>query len=106
MSIATILVPDFTLILIGFLLMRFTRWGEEFWSGLEKMVYFVLFPVLLFYSTARTPLDLHATGKQQQKTQTATNTTKTQNRQTKPMVKPGPMVCESGVQTAFRFNSY
>src|SRR3569832_1003443 len=63
MSIATILVPDFTLILIGFLLMRFTRWGEEFWSGLEKMVYFVLFPVLLFYSTARTPLDLHAPGR-------------------------------------------
>src|SRR3569832_2449881 len=63
MSIATILVPDFTLILIGFLLMRFTRWGEEFWSGLEKMVYFVLFPVLLFYSTARTPLDQHVTGK-------------------------------------------
>lgn len=106
MSIATILVPDFTLILIGFLLMRLTRWGAEFWNGLEKMVYFVLFPVLLFYSTARSPLDLRETGKLLQVGLAATAAGIALGWLAKPMFKPGPMVFESGVQTAFRFNSY
>lgn len=106
MSIATLLVPDFTLILIGFLLMRLTRWGAEFWNGLEKMVYFVLFPVLLFYSTARSPLDLHETGKLLQVALAATAAGIALGWLAKPMFKPGPMVFESGVQTAFRFNSY
>jgi malonate transporter len=63
MSIASLLLPDFSLILLGVILMRITRWGSEFWAGLEKMVYYVLFPALLFYSTSRTPLDFTVTGK-------------------------------------------
>ncbi|MGN6388470.1 MAG: hypothetical protein ACTHL1_03090, partial [Burkholderiaceae bacterium] len=36
MQIASILVPDFTMILIGFILIRITDWGDAFWVGLEK----------------------------------------------------------------------
>ncbi|MFD2270936.1 hypothetical protein ACFS07_06810 [Undibacterium arcticum] len=36
MTIATLLLPDFSLILIGFILIRVTDWGTEFWIGLEK----------------------------------------------------------------------
>lgn len=106
MSIAAILVPDFTLILIGFLLMRLAGWSMEFWNGLEKMVYFVLFPVLLFYSTAKTPLDFQATGKLLQAALAATLCGIALGWLAKPLFKPSPMVFESGVQTAFRFNSY
>lgn len=106
MSIATLLLPDFILILLGFLLMRYTKWTTEFWEGLEKMVYFVLFPALLFYSTARTPFDFAATGKLLEVTMLATLVGIMLGWLAKPMFTAGPMVFESAVQTAFRFNSY
>lgn len=106
MSIPTLLLPDFLLILLGFLLMRFTKWTPEFWDGLEKMVYYVLFPALLFYSTARTPFDFAATGKLLEVTLGATVVGIALGWLAKPLFAAGPMVFESGLQTAFRFNSY
>jgi len=106
MTILILLVPDFTLILIGFALMRVTDWGQPFWRGLEKLVYFVLFPALLFVSTARTPLDFQATGKLLQVALSAVVSGIALGWLAKPLFRPGPMIFESGVQTAFRFNSY
>ena len=106
MNIITILVPDFTLILIGFVLMRTTDWGQSFWTSLEKLVYFILFPALLFVSTARTPLDFHATGKLLQVALLAVSCGIALGWLAKPLFRPGPLIFESGVQTAFRFNSY
>lgn len=106
MSIASILLPDFMLILFGFVIIRITNWGNEFWIGMEKLVYYVLFPALLFYSTSRTPLDFAATGKLLQVALAACFTGIFLGWLAKPLFKPGPMIFESGVQTAFRFNSY
>jgi malonate transporter and related proteins len=106
MPITTLLVPDFSLILIGFALVRITNWGASFWLGLEKIVYYVLFPALLFYSTARTPFDFHTTGKLLQVALLAVGCGIALGWLAKPLFKPGPMLFESGVQTAFRFNSY
>ncbi|TFV90897.1 AEC family transporter [Oxalobacteraceae bacterium OM1] len=106
MSIATILFPDFALILLGFLLMRFANWGSEFWSGLEKLIYYVLFPALLFYSTARTPFDFAATGRMLQVALGGCVAGIALGWLAKPLFKTAPMMFESGVQTAFRFNSY
>jgi predicted permease len=106
MSIITVLLPDFSLILIGFALMRVAKWGNEFWAGLEKMVYFVLFPALLFYSTARTPLDFSATGKLIQAALLVVTSGILLGWLAKPLFPVGPMSFESAVQTAFRFNSY
>lgn len=106
MSIATLLFPDFALILIGFLLRRHTDWGDTFWSGLEKIVYYVLFPALLFYATSRTVLDFGATGRMLEVALTAVGTGIALGWLAKPLFKAGPMIFESGVQTAFRFNSY
>jgi predicted permease len=106
MNILTLLVPDFTLILIGFILIRTTDWGDAFWTGLEKLVYFILFPALLFVSTARTPLDFQTTGKLLQVALTAVTCGIALGWLAKPLFRAGPMIFESGVQTAFRFNSY
>ncbi|MDB5852897.1 MAG: family transporter [Herminiimonas sp.] len=106
MSITTLLLPDFLLILLGFLLMRFTKWSAEFWDGLEKLVYYVLFPALLFYSTARTPFDFATTGRLLEVTLGATVVGILLGWLAKPLFTAGPMVFESGLQTAFRFNSY
>lgn len=106
MSIVTILFPDFALILLGFLLMRFTDWGTPFWSGLEKLIYYFLFPALLFYSTARTPFDFATTGKMLQVALLTVAGGIALGWLAKPLFTVPPMMFESGVQTAFRFNSY
>lgn len=60
MNYVQLLFPDFSLILCGYLLCRFTPLNRSVWEPVEKLVYFVFFPVLLFYSIIRTPLDLRA----------------------------------------------
>jgi predicted permease len=57
---AQLLFPDFSLILCGFLVCRYTALNRSLWEQVERLVYFFLFPVLLFHSIVRTPLDLQA----------------------------------------------
>lgn len=60
MHYAQLLFPDFSLILIGYLLCRHTALNRPVWQAVEGLVYFFLFPVLLFQSIVHTPLDLRA----------------------------------------------
>ncbi len=60
MNYAQLLVPDFSLILCGFLVCRYTALNRSVWAEIEKLVYFLLFPVLLFHSMVKAPLDLQA----------------------------------------------
>jgi malonate transporter len=57
---AQLLFPDFSLILCGYLVCRFTALNRRIWEPVESLVYFFLFPVLLFHSIVRSPLDLGA----------------------------------------------
>ena len=57
---AQLLVPDFSLILCGYLVCRYTALNREVWQQVESLVYFFLFPVLLFHSIVKSPLDLAA----------------------------------------------
>ena len=50
------------LILLGLALARAFDYGRDFWSGLEKLVYYVLFPALLFRSLALAKIDLAQAG--------------------------------------------
>jgi predicted permease len=106
MYIVNILLPDFSLILFGALLIRITNWGTDFWSGSEKLIYYVLFPALLFYSTSRAPINFGDTNAFLQVALAAMLGGIALGWLAKPLFKAGPMVFESGVQTAFRFNSY
>ena len=60
MNYALLLLPDFSLILIGFLVCRHTALNRTVWAQVDVLVYFLLFPVLLFHSIVKTPLDLRA----------------------------------------------
>ena len=60
MNYAQLLLPDFSLILFGYLLCRYTPLNRSIWQPVESLVYYLLFPVLLFQSIVRTPLDLQA----------------------------------------------
>jgi hypothetical protein len=57
---AQLLFPDFSLILCGYLVCRFTALNRRVWEPVESLVYFFLFPVLLFHSIVKSPLDLGA----------------------------------------------
>ena len=61
MNYAQLLFPDFSLIICGFLVCRYTALNRTVWEQVESLVYFFLFPVLLFQSIVRSPLDLVAT---------------------------------------------
>jgi hypothetical protein len=56
-----LLVPDFLLIVGGALLRRHARFPTEFWAGVERLVYYVLFPALLFRALATAPLPASGT---------------------------------------------
>jgi malonate transporter and related proteins len=106
MSYILLLLPDFLLIVSGLLLCRYTALDRPLWQAAERLVYYVLFPTLLFTAIARNPLKL------QQATHLA-------------LAGLGTVSCgialayalshwplinrwryASGAQTAFRFNSY
>ncbi len=58
---ARLLFPDFSLILCGWLLCRHTALDRRVWDQVENLVYYFLFPVLLFHSIVRSPIDFAAT---------------------------------------------
>ena len=51
-----LLLPDFLLILLGFVICRGTALDRRVWDAAERLVYFLLFPVLLFTSILKSPL--------------------------------------------------
>ena len=50
------LAPVFILIALGWLLRARGFPGDQFWPAAERLVYFVLFPALLFLTTAAADL--------------------------------------------------
>lgn len=101
-----LLLPDFLLIALGFVLCRGTPLGRPIWEGAERLVYFVLFPALLFTSIVRTPLQpAQTTG-----LVAAGLATIAVGVALAALVGLWPGVDRrlhaSGAQTAFRFNSY
>jgi malonate transporter and related proteins len=60
---AQLLIPDFLLIACGALICRYTALNQSVWEKVEQLVYWFLFPVLLFSSVLRSPLDLRVASK-------------------------------------------
>jgi predicted permease len=55
-----LLLPDFSLILCGYLLCRHSALNRQVWDQVDRLVYYFLFPVLLFHSIVKHPLDWQA----------------------------------------------
>ena len=103
---ALVLLPDFALILLGFGLRRAMHLGDHFWAGLEKLIYFVLFPALLFHAIARTSIDFAAAAPFIASGAAALGGGMLLGLLLRPLFGPHPMVFASRFQCAFRFNSY
>jgi hypothetical protein len=53
-----LLLPDFLLIALGFVICRWTALGRPVWDAAERLVYWLLFPVLLFTAIVKNPISI------------------------------------------------
>jgi len=60
MSVAHIIVPIFLLILLGVAMRRWSGLRADFWPQLDRLIYHVFFPALLFNTLAHFDIDLRA----------------------------------------------
>jgi len=56
LSLSLTVLPIFVLLLFGALLQRKRFPVEVFWPGVDKLVYWIMFPAMLFYQTSRVDL--------------------------------------------------
>jgi predicted permease len=103
---ASVLLPDFSLIAIGWLLCRYTPLNRTLWDGVERLVYVVLFPVLLFGSIVRHPISLDALASLGGVGLTIAGTGIVLAAALRAWPQRDPSLHASGQQVAFRFNSY
>lgn len=106
MSVAWLVLPDFLLILLGWLLHHRLGFSREFFTGLEKLVYYVLFPALLFQSILKTPISPATAGDTLMATAALVVVGFTLARFGGWLLKATPLALASSTQCAFRFNTY
>jgi len=103
---AFLLLPDFLLILLGFLLVRYTSLHKDIWTGAEKLVYYLLFPALLFNSINQTRFDWSGTSTMVLVAASAFFSAMLLGYISQWFFKANHKSWASGFQTSFRFNSY
>lgn len=106
MSVFQLILPDFLLIGLGWLLFRKLNFRQEFFKGAEQLVYFVLFPALLFHSITQTRLDLEAASLALQSTVALVAAGIALSALAMPVLKPPAMAYASVAQCGYRFNTY
>jgi malonate transporter len=106
MQTALLILPNFVLIVIGLVLARRFDFGRDFWDGLEKLVYYVLFPALLFRSLALAKIDFAATGTLVVAALLFTLAGFVLSLAAGPLFKLDRKLLATGSQCGYRFNTY
>ena len=106
MAHALLLVPDFLLIICGFVLCRWTALDRSVWDGVERLVYYLLFPVLLFNSILKSPLQPGTTLSLALGGVAVVGCGVLLAYALRWLPGVDPQLHASGAQTAFRFNSF
>lgn len=106
MNTVWLLLPDFALILLGAAIRRWMHLGDHFWQGVEKLVYFILFPALLINAIIKTRLDYGAALPLLATALTAMLGGMLLGLLPRLFVRLPPLTFASVFQCAYRFNSY
>ena len=106
MKVALIILPIFILILLGLGLKRWAGVGEDFWRGLEKLIYFVFFPALLFHTLSHAEIDFVAATPMLLTGIAYTLIGMGLGYLSKYLFRDPPKVFAAAFQCSFRFNSY
>jgi malonate transporter and related proteins len=101
-----LLLPDFALIALGFALCRWSPLERTVWDGMERIVYYLLFPVLLFNAIVKSPLQPASMLQLAGSGLAIIGTGIVLSYALKRVPGVDPLLHASGAQTAFRFNSY
>jgi len=106
MHTAVLVFPDFLLLALGVLLRHRLRFDGVFFAEVERLVYYVLFPALLFQAILARPIDLSAAAGLVQAEMALLGAGALLGWLALWVLKPDPVRFASTVQCAFRFNSY
>ena len=106
MSTALLILPNFVLILLGLTLARGFDYGRDFWEGLEKLVYYALFPALLFRSLAVAKIDLAQAGALVAAACAFTVAGFALSMAARPLFRLDRQLHATGSQCGYRFNTY
>lgn len=106
MTIVTLVLPDFLLIALGWALLHLLNYRAEFFNTAERLVYYILFPALLFGSIVRAPLSLGDASTLIAATAGLTVCGIAMAWLARPVLKPQPVIHASLAQCAYRFNTY
>ena len=106
MHIVALLFPDLALIAIGWLIYRSGRLPAAFWEGTEGLVYYVLFPALLFGSISRATLSAAQAAPMVATAYSALAVGIALSYSARWLLRPDARQFASGAQCGFRFNSY
>ena len=101
-----LLLPDFALIALGYLICRHTALNRPLWDGAELLVYYLLFPCLLFNAIVRNPIQPGAMAQFGGTGLVIVGTGIVLAYALGRLPGVDPLLHASGAQTAFRFNSY
>lgn len=103
---ALLLFPDFATILLGAGLRRWMALGDPFWTGIEKLIYYVMFPALLFNAITRTHIDFSSAAPLIAVGAIILATGMALALIARPLMPLSAIAFASRFQCAFRFNSY
>ncbi|MBC7730227.1 MAG: AEC family transporter [Microbacteriaceae bacterium] len=101
-----LLLPDFALIALGYVICRHTALNRAVWDGAELLVYYLLFPCLLFNAIVRNPIQPGAMAQFGGTGLAIVGTGIVLATALGRLPGVDPLLHASGAQTAFRFNSY
>lgn len=101
-----LILPDFFLIALGWALFQ-SRWlPPGFFPEAEKLVYYVLFPALLFFSVAQNKLDLEQISTLGIAAWLLAFSGVLLAALARPIIRPDPLKYRSIAQCSYRFNTY
>ncbi|SAI65785.1 transporter [Bordetella ansorpii] len=106
MSVALLVLPDFLLVALGWALRHRLGYSRDFFAGTERLVYFVLFPALLFQSVLRTPISAGSALLLLQATALVIVVGVLLAWLALPALRCAPMAHASAAQCGYRFNTY
>lgn len=101
-----LILPDFLLMVLGYVLLRRQFLPPAFFTAAEKLVYYVMFPALLFTSMANNELSLQQISTLGLSAALIVLTGTLLAFLAIPILKPDTMRHASVAQCAYRFNSY
>ncbi len=106
MSVAILVLPDFLLVALGWVLRHRLGFSREFFAGCERLTYYVLFPALLIVSILRTPISLGSAALILQATALLMVGGIALSWLARVFVRSEPQDMASAAQCGFRFNTY